>query len=153
MQRPGHVGAALLAYLPLGVGLHYAGESRLALIGLLLAVAVSSLPDTDQGLPIQHRGPTHTVWFVAVCTVIAGCAGWIFGSRSVGLVVGAGTGLSLASHLVADSITPMGIRPYLPFSSREHCFAIVYAANARANYLIFGVGVVATVIAHLPLLA
>lgn len=152
MQRPGHVGAALLAYLPLGVGLHYAEAGRLALLGFLLAVAVSSLPDSDQGLPIQHRGPTHTVWFVAACTAIAGCTGWVFGTPSVGLVVGTATGLSLVSHLVADSITPMGIRPYLPLSGREHCFGLVYAANAKANYVIFGVGIAATVVVHAPLL-
>lgn len=153
MQRPGHVGAALLAYLPLGAGLHYAGEPRLTLFGVLIAVAVSSVPDLDQGLPIQHRGPTHTVWFLSVCTLIAGCAGWILGTRALGLLIGAATGLSLTSHLVADSITPMGIRPYLPLSAREHCFDLVYAADARANYRIFAAGVVATVIAHLSLLA
>ena len=152
MQRPGHVGAALLGYLPLGAGLHYAGEPSLALLGLLLAVAVSSLPDSDQGLPIQHRGPTHTVWFVSACSVVAGCLGWLFGTPAVGLVVGSATGLSLASHLVADSITPMGIRPYLPLSAREHCFGIVYAANAKANFVMFGVGVAATTVVHVPLL-
>jgi inner membrane protein len=151
MQRPGHVGAALLAALPLA-GFQYAGEPRLGLIGLVTAVAVSSLPDFDQGLPIKHRGPTHTVWFVAACAVSAACLGWLFGSRSVGLVVGGATALGLSSHLVADSITPMGIRPYLPLSAREHCFDLVYAANARANYLLFGVGVVGTLLVHLPLL-
>lgn len=152
MQRPGHVGAALLAYLPVGIGLHSTDQPGLALLGLLTAVAVSSVPDFDQDLPIQHRGPTHTVWFVVAATVGAGCVGWIFAGYSVGLVVGIATVLSLTSHLVADSITPMGIRPYLPLSDREHCFDLVYAANARANYLIFGAGVVATMLGHILLL-
>jgi inner membrane protein len=148
MQSPGHIGAALLAALPLGTGLHYADAPRLALLGVLVAVAMSSVPDFDQGLPIQHRGPTHTVWFVVVCAVVVGLFGWTVATPAVGLVAGAATGLSLSSHLLSDSITPMGIRPYLPLSAREHGFDIVYAANTKANYFLFGAGVTATVLAH-----
>lgn len=148
MHRLGHIGVALLAALPLGTGLVCLGESRLATLGFLLAVAMSSVPDFDQELPIQHRGPTHTVWFVAGATVVAGIAGWALagGSSTVGFVTATATGLSLLSHLLADSITPMGIRPYLPLSEKEYCFDIVPAANKRANRLLFGAGTVSVFI-------
>jgi len=148
MQRLGHIGAALLAALPLGTGLQYAGEPRLAALALIVAATSSSIPDFDQELPIRHRGPTHTAWFVAVCTAVATVTGWLLASETIGLVVGAAAGLSLASHLAADSITPMGIRPFLPLSGEEYCFDIVYAANKRANRLLFGAGAVTTAVSQ-----
>ncbi|MXR51527.1 metal-dependent hydrolase [Halovenus sp. WSH3] len=150
MQGLGHVGAALLVYLPLGAGLRLAGEPEAAAGGLLVAIALSSLPDIDQSLPVPHRGPTHTVWFVSACGLLAGALGWLWSGPTAGLVAGTAAGLSLCSHLAADSITPMGIRPLLPLSSREFCFSIVYAANERANRLLFGAGALATVCSYLP---
>ncbi len=144
MYRPGHTGAALLAVTPLATAVGLVGAVRLSVLIVLLAAAVASLPDIDNSLPVVHRGPTHTVWFVAMLAAVAGAVGWLVASGpsavSVGLVVGSAVGLSLTSHLVADSITPMGIRPFLPVSDREFCFNITPAKNPRANRVLLAVG-------------
>lgn len=147
MQGPGHVGTALLATTPFTAALAATGAPDLAVLGLAVAVAVASLPDFDQSLPIDHRGPTHTVWFVVGLGLLAAVGGWLVAPR-VGPVAGAAVGLSLTSHLLADSITPMGIRPFAPLSNRELCFDLVLAANRRANWLLFGAGLVVTLLAQ-----
>ncbi|WP_436901341.1 metal-dependent hydrolase [Halovenus halobia] len=144
MYRPGHTGAALLAVTPLAIAVGLVGTVRLSVLAFLVAAAVASLPDIDNSLPVEHRGPTHTVWFVAALAAVAGVVGWLVASGPsaviVGLVVGVAVGLSLTSHLVADSITPMGIRPFLPVSDREFCFNITPAKNPRANSVLLTVG-------------
>ena len=125
MHCRGHVGAALLAYAPVGEAVTGAGDPALAAVGCGLAVAVSTLPDADEFLPLDHRGPTHTVWFVAACALAASGLGAVAGP-AVGrpavlpAVAGAAVGLSLASHLLADVVTPMGVRPLYPVSSWHH---------------------------------
>ena len=96
-------------------------------------------------LPIDHRGPTHTVWFVlggaAIVAAVAGIAGAAIGRPgAVAATGGIAAALSLGSHLLADSITPMGIRPLYPLSAWHHSFDITPAANPRANTTMLGVG-------------
>jgi inner membrane protein len=59
-----------------------------------------------------------------------------------GVVVGI---LGIGSHLIADAVTPMGIRPFWPISSRRCSFDLVKAANPRANHLLFILGVLVTI--------
>ena len=146
MYRWGHIGAALFVYGPVGAALSHAGDPGLALLGAAVAVACATLPDADELLPIDHRGPTHTVWFVAVVSVIVAAAGGLLGASigrpgTVALIVGSAAGLSLSSHLLADSITPMGIRPFYPLSRWHHSFDVIPAANPRANTTMLGVGI------------
>lgn len=148
MHTPGHVGAALLTYLPVAGVVAWAGLPRFAVLGICVGAAVSTLPDADQLLPIDHRGGTHTVWFVFGVAAIAGAAGWALGAAlgdppSVSAVVGTAVGLSLLSHLLVDSITPMGIRPFAPVSEFHHSFDIVRSANHRANAALFSAGLAA----------
>lgn len=147
VQATGHVGAALLVTTPLTFVLTVAGAPEMAALGLAVAVAVASVPDWDQSLPVEHRGPTHTVWFVAVVALVAAGSGWVVAPQ-VGVMAGTAVALSLTSHLLADSITPMGIRPFAPLSNREFCFDIVRAANRRANWLLFGAGVAVTALSQ-----
>jgi inner membrane protein len=147
VQTLGHVGAALLITTPFAAALAATSAPELAVLGLVVAVSVSSLPDVDQSLPIEHRGPTHTVWFVVGYAVVAAGVCWLVAPEVSG-VVGTAVALSLTSHLLADSITPMGIRPLLPLSSREFCFDIVRAANQRANWLLFGAGLAVTALSQ-----
>lgn len=155
MYRPGHTGAALLAVTPLATAVGLVSTARLSVLSLVFAAAVASLPDIDNSLPVEHRGPTHTVWFVALLAAVAGVVGWLVSSGpsavGVGLVVGTAFGLSLTSHLVADSITPMGIRPFLPLSDREFCFDIVPAKNPRANRVLLSVGLVVATLSQILL--
>jgi inner membrane protein len=145
MYRLGHAGAALCCYGPVAALLSAGGDPTLAVAGLAVAVSLSSLPDVDELLPIPHRGPTHTVWFVAACSLLAAGLGVVAGARlgepsSVATVFATTTAISLVSHLLADSITPMGIRPFAPLSGWHHSFDVIPAANPRANAVLFGAG-------------
>ncbi|TKR25729.1 metal-dependent hydrolase [Natronomonas salsuginis] len=145
MYRWGHVGAALFVYGPVGAALSRGADPWLAAFGAAVAVACSTAPDADELLPIDHRGPTHTIWFVlggtAVVASIAGVAGAPIGRQvTVAATAGTAAALSLGSHLLADSITPMGIRPLYPLSAWHHSFDITPAANPRANTSMLGVG-------------
>ena len=145
MHRWGHVGAALLAYAPVGAAVTEAGDPSLAAAGAAVAVAVSTLPDADEFLTVDHRGPTHTVWFVAGGALVACGLGALAGpavGRAVALpaVAGVAVGLSLSSHLLADLVTPMGVRPFHPLSSWHHSLELTLAKNPRANAALFGLG-------------
>jgi inner membrane protein len=145
MYRWGHLGAALLAYAPVGATLTARDDPTLAAVGFAVAIATATLPDADERLPIDHRGPTHTVWFLLACSAVAvgvGVAvGGVFGSPvAFGVVLGAAVGVSLASHLLADSVTPMGIRPFAPLSGWHHSFDLTPAANPRANVALLSAG-------------
>lgn len=150
MHRLGHLGIALLAYAPAGTALSVAGEGALALLGGLVALAFATLPDADEFLPIAHRGPTHSILFVVVAALVvaafAGAAATLVGGRPllVGAICGGVAALSLVSHLAADSVTPMGIKPFWPLSERHYTFELVYSKNERINRLLFLAGVAAT---------
>ncbi|AHF99901.1 metal-dependent hydrolase [Halostagnicola larsenii XH-48] len=152
MYRFGHFGVALLAYAPLGVGVALAGAEGLAVVGGLVCVSLSTFPDCDHDVPfLEHRGITHTLGFaVLVGVVLAAAASVLLTgtlSSSVSLIVPfafvVGT-LSILSHLLADAITPMGIRPFRPVSSYHYTAELTPAANPVANYALFAIGVVVT---------
>jgi inner membrane protein len=145
MYRWGHVGAALLAYAPLGAVLTVRGDPTLAAVGFAVAIATATLPDADELLPIDHRGPTHTVWFLLVCSAVGVAVGVAVGSGfgrtlAFGVVLGTAVAVSLGSHLLADSITPMGVRPFAPLSGWHHSFDLTPAANPRANAALLSAG-------------
>ncbi len=161
MYRLGHLGASLLAYAPLGVAVALAIDPTLAAIGGLVALALATVPDADEYLPIPHRGPTHSIAFVVVSAVVVGVlavavaslqgvssassgasSGPIDASTgSIGAVCGVAAAISLSSHLAADSVTPMGIKPFWPVSDRHYTFDLTPAKNPRANLLLFVSGV------------
>jgi inner membrane protein len=147
MYVAGHVGAALSCFAPVAAWLTATGETELAAVGTVTAVAVSGLPDVDHSLGVEHRGLTHTVWFVAAMGLVAAGLGWLAGDvvgESVPLawVFGTAVFVSGLSHLLADSITPTGVRPFAPLSDWHHTFDIVPAANHRANAAVLTLGLV-----------
>lgn len=153
MHVLGHVGVAAAVYAPIGAWLVTNVSRSVALAGLLVALCVSTLPDADETLPVRHRGPTHTVWFVVCCAGIAGAVGaiavtpttveWTTGAT----VLGGVTALSLTSHLLADVVTPMGIRPFEPISSASYSLDLVLSKDRRANRTLFTIGLLATILA------
>lgn len=155
MLREGHVGAALLAYAPLGALAVAAGADDLAIVGAVTAAGLSMLPDVDVTIPfVEHRGPTHTLWFAGCCSVAAGVLGVLAGSQNgalAGAVLGAFAALVVAttvlSHLLADALTPMGVRPFAPWSQRSYSMDLVRARNPLANYSLLAAGVAAAVAA------
>jgi inner membrane protein len=150
MHREGHVGAALLAYAPLGALVNLVGATELAVIGGLATAAVSIVPDYDLRVPgISHRGITHTVYFAGLVGVavagIGGVVGWNAEGYAgavvlslFGLCIGV---IDIGSHILADMLTPMGVDPYLKGESRS--FDVVRADNPVANYGLLAIGLVA----------
>jgi len=154
MHRKGHVGGALLAYAPVGFVTAAAGFRALAIIGGAAAVAGAMIPDVDQQVPfIDHRGPTHTIWFAVavgvVGAVVGGAVGWSTGVvASVGLavfgfVVG---GVTIGSHIAADALTPAGVRPFAPVRTRRYTYDVTKAKNPIANYALLGIGAVVAMV-------
>lgn len=156
MYREGHVGAALLAYTPLGAVAVVFGAEGVALLGAVVAVALASLPDYDLRVSIiSHRGITHTVWFAAAVGAVLGGFGFLlagggpllggqFGLSSTGQVAGfaAVVGVvTIGSHIAADAITPMGVTPFVPLSDRHYTASLVTADNTLANYGLLALGV------------
>ncbi|WP_247728475.1 metal-dependent hydrolase [Halovivax limisalsi] len=156
MHWPGHVGLGVLAYLPLYLWLAAAESTTLAVIGLVVAVGASMLPDVDIELSIPHRGPTHTLWFVAIATVLATVVGYALGiwigrpGATAALAIGGAMGLSLTSHVAVDALTPMGIRPLEPLSSASISLRVVKSRNRFANRFLFATGGL-SILATIPL--
>ncbi|WP_135302670.1 metal-dependent hydrolase [Haloarcula amylovorans] len=154
MYRPGHYGAALLVYAPLGFALLSFDFPGLAVLGGALSLALAPIPDFDQRIPlIRHRGVTHTVLFALVVGGVLGAVGWAAGTATdaematrlaaFGVVVGTTT---ILSHLLADVITPMGITPFWPLSRTNYTLRLARADNVIANYLLLALGVFAVAV-------
>lgn len=151
MYRLGHVGFALAFYAPLGAWMTAQGDVRLGLSCALVAAGVSTLPDVDEYLDISHRGPTHTIWFVAgvgfVSVVVGALVGAVFGrTLIVAALLGSSGTLAIASHLAADALTPMGVRPFAPLWDRHLSLNLTPANNPRANAVLFAAGIGSTVL-------
>ena len=157
MYKSGHVGVALLVYAPLGYVLTANGTTELAILGGLTMVALSTLPDADYWIPlVDHRGPTHTFPFAVLVGLSVGILGAASGLSflgpspatlaALGFVVGT---LSILSHIAADSVTPMGIRPLWPLSGRHVTFDIVPAKDPVANFVLLSAGVVSVAVSAL----
>lgn len=154
VYRTGHYGAALLAYAPVLFLLTARGAEELAALGAIAAVALSVLPDLDERVPlVPHRGPTHTVLFVALVAGVLAAVGW-YAAGAVGFdpavlaLFGAGVGvLGVGSHLLADALTPMGVTPFWPLSGRNYTLNLTRADNPVANWLLLALGVLATALA------
>jgi inner membrane protein len=148
MHREGHVGMTLAVYAPIGFIAALIGGLQLALVGGIVAAGLAMLPDIDMRIPlVKHRGITHTVWFALVVGLFVGLLGVAIGSDGgplIALGVGAfgflvGT-VSICSHLLADALTPAGVRPYWPRNDVEYTVRVARASNPIANYLLLGIG-------------
>lgn len=146
MHWEGHVGAALLAYTPVGIWLGGACHELLAVVGAVTMIALATVPDWDQQIPfLAHRGVTHTVPFALGLGAVVGSAGVTVPALGPPLVVGTVGfllgALSVLVHVAVDALTPMGVRPFWPLSGRRYSLGIVRSANPLANYVLFGLGV------------
>lgn len=149
MHKTGHIGAALLVYSPVGLSLLLVGLNELAVLGGVGMIALATLPDCDHQLPVvSHRGPTHSLAFAVVLGAVLGVLGFVLGgyvSAVSAVAMGAFASLigvlAVLSHLAADSITPMGIRPFWPVSRWHYSANVVPAKSPIANYLLLAVGI------------
>lgn len=153
MQRPGHYGMSLFVYAPLGAVVLALGFDELALLGGAVTVGGAMLPDLDERVSfVQHRGPTHTVWFALAVGAVLGLVGAAIGVRrssdtavalgAFGALVGV---LTVVAHLLADALTPAGIRPFAPLRETRYALAITGAGYPLANYLLLAAGVAAAI--------
>lgn len=154
MHREGHVGAALALYAPVGFLAYVSGFRSFAVLGAVGAVALAMLPDQDMRIPfVSHRGITHTVWFALLVAGVLGAAGVYLG-REMGAAGGNGTTgaavigafaavvgfVTIVSHIAADALTPMGVKPFAPVRGRKYTVALATASNPIANYLLLVLG-------------
>ncbi|ELZ55905.1 MULTISPECIES: metal-dependent hydrolase [Halorubrum] len=155
MYRNGHVGVSLLLYAPFGFLVAALVSAETGAVGALAVASMATVPDLDVRVPlVKHRGITHTVWFALLVGAAFEVPGLALGVQTgigdallfggVGFLFGAGT---IASHLLADALTPMGIRPYAPVRDTEYTLDLVTAANPVANYALLGLGGVAAAVA------
>ncbi|WP_254833122.1 metal-dependent hydrolase [Haloglomus salinum] len=149
----GHYGMALLVYAPVGYILVQA-DPFLAFVGGAGVLALATLPDVDMDLPlVPHRGPTHSLLFLALVAGALGAVGYAVGQGSWqplggptrAAVFGAGIGvLGVGSHLFADMLTPAGVNLFWPLPADSFTFDIARADNTVANYALLGLGAFAT---------
>lgn len=143
MYQPGHVGVALALYAPVGCVLVAAGLPTDALLGGGLTVGLTMLPDLDTRTDrLRHRGPTHSFAFAGTVGLLTGLVGGLLGGTRLAEVGILGGTLAVVAHLLADVITPMGIRPFWPLSDRQYTLDVVLSKDSRANFLLLVVGIV-----------
>jgi inner membrane protein len=151
MYPTGHYGAALLAYAPAGY-LLLVWRPGLAVLGGAGVLALATLPDTDQRIPlVRHRGPTHSLLFLVLVAGVLAVIGWSLGGNSslgtplelglLGALVGV---VGIGSHLLADMLTPAGINLFWPLPREPHSFYVTRANNTLANWALLSLGVFVT---------
>lgn len=164
MNRLGHLGISLAFAAPFLAGALLVGRP---VAGAVIAVALvlsEPLPDIDQKLTrivgfVKHRGMIHSVFFVPIVAgaFVAFVAGvWttapllssLYPVRlDVLLFVAVGATLGPLSHFLGDIITPRGLRPFAPVSSRKFAAGWTTANNPVANGGLLAVGLVGAALA------
>ncbi|MGQ3413123.1 metal-dependent hydrolase [Natrinema sp. LN54] len=141
MYRDGHAGFNALLYAPFVPLVSASYSLELALWGAVLALAAANLPDIDQNVErIDHRGPTHTVWFALLFGSVAGIGTVLVAHSSFGADGGFGFGFGfvvgtcgILAHLAGDIVTPMGISPFAPVSRVHVTLEWFKSKNGRIN--------------------
>lgn len=138
MYRPGHYGVTLALYSPVEFLLVARGLDDRALVGAVILLALTMLPDLDSKTErMRHRGPTHSLAFAVVVGLLAGgVGGFLAGPWFAGFGVLLGS-LAIVAHLLADVLTPMGIQPFWPFSAKHYALDLTLSSDSTANYLLF----------------
>lgn len=168
MDRHGHVGLNLLVFTPIAYYLIQSGQTALAVFGLLGLLALEPLVDLDRFVPgSEHRGTSHSLFGALVIGVLCGVGVYIlsgylvstlteiaFGqpvivsgtteqspfnltrNAQIGFVTGTG---SVLLHLLGDSLTSSGVRPFLPFA-RTRCSFDLVSKQGWSQFALFVVG-------------
>lgn len=156
MHREGHIGAALLAYAPLAAVTAAVGFPTVAAGGGVVAVALAMLPDWDMKLPgVTHRGVTHTLRFAAVVGAGAAAFGVVFGlvlpefglleTAAIAGYLGTVGALTVASHIAADALTPMGVEPWGD-DGPHISYGVCRADSTLGNYGLLALGLTLAVV-------
>jgi len=155
MYPPGHVGLTAVLVAPFVYWFRLAGRERTAAECLVVAIALSLLPDVDALLPgLVHRGVTHTLLAAVVAGVVVAALVRPDGASPLALAdervtVSACIGAAgVVSHLAGDIITPMGIQPLFPLRQTLYTLDIVQASSPAANSLLLIAGGIAVTLTY-----
>lgn len=102
MQKYTHLIFALLLFLLLNQYFHY--PIYLAIFAFIGA----TIPDLDIKIHGLHRKIFHNIWFLGLIIFVLFRMGWIDNQFAIVFSIG------FVSHLIADSLTHMGIMPLWP---------------------------------------
>lgn len=151
MHREGHIGVNFVLYSPIAFLLMEYDMTVVFGLGLVGIGAWAFLPDVDMALPIPHRGPTHSIPAAIVAGLITAAVAVYLASTGIGsrsafvidwwvlsYLAAAGFGfgigfLGVIGHLLGDVLTPMGVKPWWPYSNRKYSLTMVLAADKKAN--------------------
>ncbi|WP_129117005.1 metal-dependent hydrolase [Halegenticoccus tardaugens] len=149
MYQLGHYGVSLLVYAPVGYLFVTRGEIALAFVTGAVMLGLAMLPDCDHRLPFcDHRGPTHSLLFAGFVGATFAAAGHVLAPSlpfdpgvdpiAFGFFLGS---VTVLSHLLADTLTPMGVNYLWPVSRKRYTISLTPAKSPVANYLLFALGV------------
>jgi inner membrane protein len=143
MYSKGHAGLTLLLMSLIMLPFPF-GENSLIII--LLSTMLSTLPDVDlkwqrSGIPIHHRGFTHSVLFAIVAGFVFGTVFWYTHDTMTWVGLGFISGfMGVVSHMVGDALTYMPFKPLWPFDKREISFGVCSASDKSVNEGLMSVG-------------
>lgn len=132
MHPEGHAGLTLIFFSLIMIPF---GLNENTIIVILLATALSSIPDLDMKLGgFRHRGPTHSLLFAIIVGFFFGIL-FFFGTKKIlWFFIGCTSGFGgVVSHLVGDLLNPMRFKPFWPISNREFAFNICMADDRKMN--------------------
>lgn len=164
MYGEGHIGLNALIYTPIALLTMQMFSFELAVLGAVLFVSATLIPDFDRHfdssmnshrsnvwhiVPIKHRGFTHTIEFALL---IGGPMGAFFGYYTpmahdptlvaifgYWMVVG-----GILGHILGDIMTPAGISPSI-FSDQNYSLRLFRSNRKLPNGIFFIVGFVSLV--------
>jgi len=121
MYRLGHVGLGLAAS-----SLVDPSATPLVLLGAVL-------PDYDLRYGIPHRGPTHSIFLVALLAIAA--------MADPGLWFLKYLALGVATHIIGDLITGNGVSLLWPINNRRIGIRLARSGDPALNAAMFLIGV------------
>lgn len=125
MNRPGHIGLALLFLSPF--------IAKFELNNVLIAVALTVSPDIDLLLRIEHRKYTHNVTFAILISILV----FMFLKNFwLSFLVF----LSILIHILSDLLTIQKFAPLYPFSKKKYALKLFKSNNTAINTAVILLG-------------
>lgn len=82
---------------------------------------------------------------LGVAGVLAGSSSGMLAALGLGAYAAAISVTTVGSHVLADALTPAGIRPLAPWRSRHYSYDLVTSGSLLGNYGLLAAGVAASV--------
>lgn len=126
-----------------GLAAGYAVAPRVRWPFLALFAIAGMLPDLDFLLPIQHRGPSHSITAAALAFVVSFAVLHVRGAQRASLRLAAAVAAAYLSHtlldwLGEDSSSPRGLMALWPFSQTYYISGIDLFSAVNRRYWIPG---------------